>query len=405
MSATTNGQPPDVAADVSPTQNVEFVNDLGMYVWAKPTLPVGSPAPTPEASPVPLNTFWCSGTGANGLPLSGCLNGAPISGYDLTDTQVGYDKSLGLWLASTLNFTDTPGTGTPDYVYLAVSNTGDAAGTWTKWSVSACTGSYADADQPLLGWSNSYVGVDILCFNSNGNLGPDNLIVVPNSSVAPTPASSLPASITPPCIGTTPARDEDGEYGSLYLVASVVPGDSTISEPAGCGVQGANTLPYVLEYTADNTGVAGNNGTLCQSNSSCAPLSVSPQFGNPGLYDTPHALQAGCSQLNCQIDANVARITSAQIRLADFANQAYPFLTLDFVSGFQSNDNLTGSQDLWFIENGGTGSWWALSLAGNNYWISYPTIALDSDLDIYLGSTWFTAGIYPSTVWDMYHGL
>ncbi|MGH7933128.1 MAG: hypothetical protein ACREQN_08150, partial [Candidatus Binataceae bacterium] len=42
---------------------------------------------------------------------------------------------------------------------------------------------------------------------------------------------------------------------------------------------------------------------------------------------------------------------------------------------------------------------------GNNYWISYPTIALDSDLDIYLGSTWFTAGIYPSTVWDMYHGL
>jgi len=40
-------QPPDIAADVSGVHNIEFVNDLGMYVWNKPTLPVPTPMPAP----------------------------------------------------------------------------------------------------------------------------------------------------------------------------------------------------------------------------------------------------------------------------------------------------------------------------------------------------------------------
>ncbi len=82
---------PDVAADVSPTQNVEFINYLGLYVWAKPALPVASPAPTPQAI-TSLASFWCIGNGANNQPLPGCGNGIPLPGYNLGDTQVGYDK-------------------------------------------------------------------------------------------------------------------------------------------------------------------------------------------------------------------------------------------------------------------------------------------------------------------------
>jgi hypothetical protein len=47
LNAAGDGEPPDVSADVSPTQNVEFVNGKGIYVWNKPVFPIPSPAPTP----------------------------------------------------------------------------------------------------------------------------------------------------------------------------------------------------------------------------------------------------------------------------------------------------------------------------------------------------------------------
>ena len=184
-------QPPDVAADVSPTQNVEFINYLGLYVWAKPALPVASPAPTPQAI-TSLASFWCIGNGANNQPLPGCGNGIPLPGYNLGDTQVGYDSSLGRWLTTTLSFPSNQSN--PNYVYLAVSNTGDAAsGGWTKWGVQVCGGSSPIADQPLLGWSNTYVGIDVDCLGPPSR-GPDNLIVIPNNNIVP-PAMSLPAPI------------------------------------------------------------------------------------------------------------------------------------------------------------------------------------------------------------------
>lgn len=58
IDAISNGLPPDVAADVSPTQNVEFTNFLGMYVYNKPALPVGSPAPTPAAIYDRVDIAW-----------------------------------------------------------------------------------------------------------------------------------------------------------------------------------------------------------------------------------------------------------------------------------------------------------------------------------------------------------
>ncbi len=421
------------------------MNNFGLYIWAKPTLPIASPAPTPEAT-VSINNLWCTGNGANGSPLSGCSSngdGALASGYNLTDTEVGYDASLGRWVVTTLSYyspTPTPNptptptssptaspTPTPNptptparYAYLAISNSGTATGdpsNWTKWSVHVCGGdsAYPSADQPVLGWSSSYVGVDVLCFDSTGTyLGPDNLIVVPNSSLAPTPAPSLPAPITTPCVANGVARDRNGNFSSLYLVAPVIPGDNTITNAGTgnnlptCGVVGGNTSPYALEYTATSAGVAGANGALCGSGA-CAPLAATVQVGQPGTYSadaTGDAQQEGCGSgdLTCEIDANDARITSAQIQPAQLNGQTASLLTFGFVTGYQSSDNLSGAQDLWFVQEPGAGGWLGFVLAGNNFWISYPTIALDNDLDLYLGSTWFNANSYPWTVWDMYHG-
>lgn len=68
LNATVDGQPPDPAADVSLVQNAEFVNDLGLYVWNKPSLPVPSPAPPPILTTSNEN-FWCVPNGVNGKPV------------------------------------------------------------------------------------------------------------------------------------------------------------------------------------------------------------------------------------------------------------------------------------------------------------------------------------------------
>jgi hypothetical protein len=116
-------QPPDVSADVSPTQNAEFVNKLGLYVWNKPPLPVPSPAPSPTK--VTNNVvFWCGSNGVNGQPLQGCVNGVETLGH-FGDTQIGYDATLGRWIATQLA---ADGTSQVGYLYFAASTTNDAQG-------------------------------------------------------------------------------------------------------------------------------------------------------------------------------------------------------------------------------------------------------------------------------------
>ncbi len=134
LSATNSSQspPPDVAADVSPTQNVEFVKDLGLYIWNKPTLPIASPAPTPQAT-LSMIDFWCGGVQIKGQEPSQCVNHAPHPGYALTDTQIGYDASLGRWIATTLDYWVTGTRAYPDYVYIAVSTSGTAQGDPNQW--------------------------------------------------------------------------------------------------------------------------------------------------------------------------------------------------------------------------------------------------------------------------------
>jgi hypothetical protein len=129
LSATTKGQgqPPDVSADVSPKENAEFINYLGLWVWNKPTLPVPQPAPTPTLQ-MSNNDFWCKLPGVSGQRLPGCdVNGNELLGL-LADTQIGYDATLGRWTATQLA---ANGTYAPATITSALEN-GSTANITTK---------------------------------------------------------------------------------------------------------------------------------------------------------------------------------------------------------------------------------------------------------------------------------
>jgi hypothetical protein len=390
----TDGQPPDVSADVSSTQNVEFINGDGLAVWNKPALPVPSPAPTPAVTdPV---TFWCGSNGVNNQPLLGCSGGMETLDK-LTDTQIGYDASLGRWIATELA-RDPDGMG---FIYLAVS-VGSSASGWEKWSDDACLVNpmFPSSDQPLLGWSNSsgVVVVDTVCATApNGTLGPDELHIIPNTTIT-SGAPSLPLAIQAPCQKMAPARDEQGSFSNVYLLASIIPG--TVNQST-CAPSSSNTDPYVVEYTANASGVFGSGGA-CPASGACSPVSTSPQWGDPALYVLrPNAQQLGCSTTDCQIIPGDARITAAQIRPSSVGSSSSqsPILAGGFATGINVSGSTEESQNIWFIQNVSTGSWLdMISLAGGGDWFSYPTIAIDNDQDLYLGSTHFRADSYQNTI-------
>ena len=85
---------PDVAADVSSLQNVEFINgDMkgGLYVY--------NTAASPQLFTYG-NRFWCSGSTGVNSPLVGCVKRGLAPGTRLTDTQIGFDPGIGRWIAS-----------------------------------------------------------------------------------------------------------------------------------------------------------------------------------------------------------------------------------------------------------------------------------------------------------------
>lgn len=232
LNATNDSQPPDVAADVSPGEEAEFVNSRGLFVYSKPVS--SSQTPTLLNAPTSLSNFWCGTRAVNGVFLPGCdlQGGGLLPGFALTDTQIGWDSSMGRWVATTVSRVQSGLSPTnPDSLYFAVSANDKAEGSWLLWSVSLCLRNssgdsppYLNADQPLLGWSNQSVAVDVLCFNgSQGALGQDDLIVIPESDLVPVPSMVLPNPIKTPVSGMTPVRDVLGLYPTLYVAQSVVP--------------------------------------------------------------------------------------------------------------------------------------------------------------------------------------
>ncbi len=152
-----DGQPPDVAADVSPEQIVEMLNS-GVWISSKSGIPY---AGYPES----LRTFWQ----ANSPPVADLL----------ADTQVAWDPIAQRWLATTLDISSGINNGD---LYFAFSKTSDATQGWNVYKLAnICSnsqnGNFPVPDQPVIGFnqisgvpSESWAAVDLQCVGVNGSV-------------------------------------------------------------------------------------------------------------------------------------------------------------------------------------------------------------------------------------------
>jgi len=188
-------QPLSVAADVSPSQNVEMLNQ-GLFVYNKSGQLQGG-------GPEPLYQFWCETAGANGQTLPACSEGGPNNQVALTDTQIAYDSFDSRWVVSTMAVTNDQMATVHD-VLFAVStsaNALDGAGAWERYDIPVCTSQNQKyPDQPILGYSSAWVAIDTICLSPSLGNGPDALVLIPNSSIASPPQTLSPTIITPPPI-------------------------------------------------------------------------------------------------------------------------------------------------------------------------------------------------------------
>jgi hypothetical protein len=380
LSACTTVQPPDVAADVSPTQgnqtgeNVEFLNQ-GLWVYDKSMKLLYNEA---------LSDFWCDTPGANGQSLPGCKTSPPAS---LTDTQIAFDPLDQRWLATTLAYTQSNLNGVA--LYFAATTTTDAKdtpGNWNRWGLPACAAGYPVWDQPMLDYNTSWIAVELLCFQSGpGPQGPDAIDLIPDSNIQNPPQTLSVATPNPtPSIFTMrPSRDVSGSYYPyLILAASQVPSQGS---------------PYVALAEIDSNGKLTN-------------LPASPPAGAlNATYSLPPGSQSGCTTLSsgCQIDADDARIDQVTIQQNPVNRNHY--LLTSFATGVPLQQTVT-SQVLYFVDDLESGTW-TFAQAGpvvpgstlaTIY--SYPSFAADEDLDLYYTFTIFDPTNFPYSVWYLYHG-
>jgi hypothetical protein len=348
---TGQGEPPDVAADVSPTQIVELINS-GIWISDKS----GNVA---AGYPESLNTFWAANS--------------PPSGDFLTDTQVAYDPFALTWVVTTLAVPNTKDNGD---LYVAFSKSSDATAGWNYYKlVNVCSstqnGQWPVPDQPVVGYNQTWAAIDLQCKGIGGiGSGSDQLVLLPGSVLTQVPApSSLSATVvTPPVFGSRPSRDISGGAGQpLFLATSAVPSGSS--------------LPYIELYTVDSSA----NLTFAAN---------SPGNGVAGTYGNFAAAQhdscgAGSA---CAVSLQDARITSATIQKGNDGNT---YLLTSFHAGDAGNGT---TQALWFVDQLTSGTWNEFYVDGPGWWAGYPTITMDSDLGIAFTfqSFFYGSNIYPN---------
>jgi hypothetical protein len=366
------GQPPDVAADISPGsygENAQLLNSLGLYVYNK-----SGNLQFNES----LESFWCGTPDINGQYLPGCNTTPPAI---LTDPQIAFDGVNGRWLATTLAYDHD--TGQTVGVYFGATTSVDAedtGGNWNRWSLPVCSTSYPFGDQPALGFSADWVAIDVICLpTATGGLpGPDTVLLIPNDNIV-NPPQTLSVATPSPTPSTSlfawrPSRDVlPSDYPYLMLAASDVP-------------LSAAAIPQAALAEIDS------NGTLTN-------LPNSPSNGEPGLYNLPPAPQQGCTTLSsgCEIRVGDARITDVTIQEGTDGKH---YLLTSFPTEAQvGNGEAAGSQIVFFLDQLESGSW---SYRGISSYVvnpgvnslgpsvfAYPGIASDQILDQYLTFTIF----------------
>jgi hypothetical protein len=200
--------PPDTVGDVGPAHYVQMVN-TSYAVYNK--------SGTLVAGPYAINTLWAGFGGACQTENSG-------------DPVVLYDQFADRWLL--MQFTSA---GPTYYLCMALSTSGDPAGTFYRWAIS--TGSHFP-DYPKLGvWSDAYlattrdfdpgfVGVGVYALNRAQMLAGNPSPVVISMSTGTSPAYAMGDGLQPVDIDgfTLPpagspgffigSRDNGGPYGA-----------------------------------------------------------------------------------------------------------------------------------------------------------------------------------------------
>ena len=359
MDACSNGQPPDVAADVSPAQVVELLN-AGIWISDKQ----GNVA---SGYPKSLTTFWSP----ESIP----------SGNFLPDTQIAYDPLAATWLATTLSVPSARNNGD---LYFAFSQTSDATGPWNFYKVAnVCSGTQSGnfpvPDQPVIGYNQTWIAVDLACEVVGGGLsGTDQLVLVASSLLTQANPVFTYVPLTPPFDGARPSRDISGNgTQNLFLAASVVPSSTS--------------LPYVVVTTVDanhNFVGPGPGGATVQS----------PGNGVPGTAGNfPLAQHDSCGAgAACDVSLQDDRITNVVLQAG---NDGHYYLLTSFHAGDQTNSS---TQALFFMGQADsfatTNQWNGWYVYGPSFWAGYPTITADTDLDTAFSFTTFelNSNIYPN---------
>ena len=360
-------QPPDLAADVSPTQNAELLNQ-GLWIFNKD----GTAAVSGQTTANPyetLNTFWCGRVGGNGQLLPGCGQQNLL----LSEPQIAWDSVDRVWLATTMA-QGSSGTGTLYFAYSVGPNANDTQGNWERWSTPLCNGQ--QSDMPILGYGQDWVVIDTLCHDFHLNQVADTITLIPNSDVTDhtfNPQSGDQTSLPNTVFGWRPSRDvSNSAFGFVYLVASVVNGSIS---------------PFALLSSINTLGQIAS------------PTSLPATGGqSTDTYILPSAVQGSCtsSTSSCAIDLGNAAIHQAIVQFDPVDNKHY-FLT-SFAAGLGS----AGSESLYYLLQVETNSVHTVIVGSSSYELAYPSIVADQDQDFYLTNTSFAGS---SDIWTSWYFL
>ncbi len=144
--------PPDTQLAAGPTQLLEM-NNNSLSIWSK----------------------------SGGLLATGDLNSFfPVpSGYGFTDPRVAYDAPTGRWVASGWSLRRPAQDASQ--VYLAVSLTSDATGSWYGYTLTNVVG--VITDQPMLGVSDDKIVISWNDFQASGSFSGSETRVIQKSDV------------------------------------------------------------------------------------------------------------------------------------------------------------------------------------------------------------------------------
>ncbi len=263
--------------------------------------------------------------------------------------------------------------GSNAFLYLAYTTTSspdDTASNWLRYSTPMCSGNVAD--EPILGYGNSWIAVDTLCFDISANEIADDVTLIPRLNVPGQQFTPVHDSVAlSGHYAWRPSRDVSASgYSNLYLAASVVPTTGS---------------PFVQVATIDPL------------NAISGPTSL-PAFGDPGSYQL--ASPQCTSSSGCNIDLGSAEIK--QVVLQQNSGGASHYLMTSFSENATSLNPPRG-ESIWNILQIESNTVQSISLFGNvGEESSFATLSGDMDQDIYLTSTNFnlTSGASPYGVWD-----